>query len=222
METFGMSIALFDLDYTLIGFDSDHAWGEYLGLRGKVDAKEYSAKNDQFYADYREGKLVMADFLRFSLEPIGRLPLAELKALRDDFMREQGLAQVLPKALELVRLHKSRGDRTAIVTATNRFVTELFAEAFGVDHLMATEILWKDGRPTGEPVGTPCFREGKIEHVQTWLNSFGGSLKDCSFYSDSRNDLALLQAVGRPVAVDPDSTLLAAARERGWTVLSLR
>jgi HAD superfamily hydrolase (TIGR01490 family) len=217
-----MSIALFDLDYTLIGFDSDHAWGGYLCARGKVDAQDYTAKNDQFYADYRAGKLVMADFLRFSLEPLGRLPLDEILALRKDFMREKGLAQVLPKALELVRLHKGRGERTAIVTATNRFVTEPFAEVFGVDKLMATEILWKDGRPTAEPDGLACFREGKIVHVQQWLDSFGGDLRDCSFYSDSHNDLSLLRAVGHPVAVDPDATLAAEAVKNGWPVYSLR
>jgi HAD superfamily hydrolase (TIGR01490 family) len=217
-----MSIALFDLDYTLIGFDSDHAWGEYLCSRGKVDPKDYTARNDRFYADYRAGKLVMADYLRFALEPLGRLPLEETLALRRDFMRDQGLAQVLPKALELVRLHRGRGEHTAIVTATNRFVTEPFAEVFGVDKLMATEIQWKGGRPTAEPEGLPCFREGKIVHVQRWLDSFGGDLRDCTFYSDSHNDLALLEAVGRPVAVDPDGILLAEAAKRSWPVFSLR
>jgi HAD superfamily hydrolase (TIGR01490 family) len=217
-----MRVALFDLDYTLIGFDSDHAWGEYLCARGKVDAQDYTAKNDQFYADYRAGKLVMEDFLRFSLEPLGRLPWEEIQQLRKDFMREQGLAKVLPKAQELVRLHKTRGERTAIVTATNRFVTEPFAEVFGVDKLMATEIKWADGRPTAQPEGEACFREGKIKHVQRWLDTFGGNLKDCAFYSDSHNDLPLLEAVGQPAAVDPDPVLLAEARHRHWPVFSLR
>ena len=217
-----INIALFDLDYTLIGFDSDHAWGEYLGTRGKVDAKEYNSKNDYFLAEYRAGRLVMQDFLRFSLEALGRLPLDELIALRQDFMHEVGLAQVLPKAMELVQMHRSRGDRTAIVTATNRFVTEPFAEVFKVDHLMATEIQWLAGRPTGEPAGTPCFQEGKIMHVQKWLDEFGGKLNDCAFYSDSRNDMALLKAVGRAVAVDPDETLRSEAIASQWQILSLR
>jgi HAD superfamily hydrolase (TIGR01490 family) len=217
-----MSIALFDLDYTLIGFDSDHAWGDYLCSRGKVDPTDYTAKNDQFYADYRAGKLVMADYLRFALEPLGRLPVDEVMVLRKEFMRDKGLAQVLPKALELVRLHRGAGERTAMVTATNRFVTEPFAEVFGVDKLMATEIAWKDGRPTAEPEGLPCFREGKIVHVQRWLDGFGGKLKDCAFYSDSHNDLALLRVVGRPVAVDPDGELMAEAVKKGWPVISLR
>ena len=217
-----MNIALFDLDYTLIGFDSDHAWGEYLCAKGKVDADLYRRRNDQFYADYRAGRLVMQDFLDFSLAPLGALPVAELYALRDDFMRNEGAVQALPKAKELVRLHQSRGERTAIVTATNRFVTEPFAEIFGVDHLMATEILWKDGRPTAHADGPPCFREGKIGHVQRWLDTFGGNLKDCTFYSDSHNDLPLLNAVGRAVAVDPDATLLAAAKQNSWSVLTLK
>jgi HAD superfamily hydrolase (TIGR01490 family) len=217
-----MKIALFDLDNTLLGIDSDHAWGEYLGVRGEVDAAAYNAKNDQFYADYRAGKLVMTEFLRFALEPIGRLPLGRLLSLREDFMRDVGEKSVLAKALELVRLHRERGDRSAIVTATNRFVTEPFADIFGVDHLMASEILWKDGRPTGEPEGLPCFREGKISHVQAWLDGFGGKLHDCVFYSDSHNDLPLLRSVGEAVAVDPDPRLYEAAKGSAWNVLSLR
>ena len=217
-----MAIALFDLDYTLIGFDSDHAWGEYLCAKGKVDAELYRRRNDQFYADYKAGHLNMQDFLDFSLTPLGALPIDELYALRAAFMHEIGAAQALPKAKELVRLHQSRGDRTAIVTATNRFVTEPFSDIFGVDRLMATEILWKEGRPTAHADGPPCFREGKIGHVQRWLDTFDGKLADCTFYSDSHNDLPLLNAVGRAVAVDPDANLLAAARTNDWTVLSLR
>lgn len=215
-------IALFDLDYTLIGFDSDHAWGEFLCERGKVNAQDYRSRNDQFYADYRAGRLVMQDFLDFSLAPLGALPVDELFALRDAFMKDVGLKKILTKARELVSLHKSRGDRTAIVTATNRFVTEPFAAAFGVDRLMATEVLWKDGRPTAHALGQACFREGKIAHVQAWLDTFGGRLQDCVFYSDSHNDLPLLKAVGRAVAVDPDAKLAAEARLNGWELISLR
>lgn len=215
-------IALFDLDYTLIGFDSDHGWGDYLCELGLVDAAWYKSENDRFYADYREGKLDMAAFLAFSLKPLGDLPWAQLKQLRADFMAQRGRAQILPKALELVRLHQNRGERTAIVTATNRFVTEPFAEAFGVDALLATPVEMKEGRPTGRPSGIPCFREGKILHVQQWLDSFGGRMGDCAFYSDSHNDLPLLTQVGQPVAVDPDEKLKAVAMGRGWRLLSLR
>jgi len=217
-----LDTALFDLDYTLIGFDSDHGWGEFLCELGKVDAAWYKAQNDQFYADYRAGRLDMDAFLAFSLKPLGDLPADELFGLRKRFMQEVGEGKALRKARELVALHQSRGDRTAIVTATNSFVTEPFAELFGVDQLLATGIEWKDGRPTGRPQGTPCFREGKIQHVASWLGGFGGRLERCSFYSDSHNDLPLLGRVGRPVAVDPDAKLLAAAQERGWDVISLR
>jgi HAD superfamily hydrolase (TIGR01490 family) len=214
--------ALFDLDYTLIGIDSDHAWGDYLCQLGKVDGAWYKAQNDQFYADYRAGRLDMQAFLAFSLKPLGELPWDELQALREDFMRLHGRPHMLPKAVALVREHQAHGERTAIVTATNEFVTRPFADAFGVERLLATGLETKEGRPTGRPLGTPCFREGKIEHVQAWLDGFGGKLADCCFYSDSHNDLPLLSAVGRPVAVDPDPTLRAEAQARGWELISLR
>jgi HAD superfamily hydrolase (TIGR01490 family) len=215
-------IALFDLDYTLLDFDSDHGWGEFLCDLGKVDAAGYRAKNDQFFADYRAGRLDMQAFIAFSLAPLASLPLDELLALRERFMREQGLAKIRAKGRELVALHQASGDRVAIVTATNDFVTRPFADALGVEPLLATQVLWVDGRPTGRARGTPCFREGKIAHVLAWLNGFGGRLQDCVFYSDSRNDLPLMEAVGRAVAVDPDDMLLAEAGRRGWDVISLK
>jgi HAD superfamily hydrolase (TIGR01490 family) len=216
------SIALFDLDYTLLDFDSDHAWGEFLCDLGKVDAAEYRAKNDRFYADYRAGVLDMPAFIAFSLAPLGRLPAPELLELRERFMRERGLARIRAKARQLVQLHRGGGDRLAIVTATNDFVTRPFADALGVETLLATQVRWADGRPTGQAQGQPCFREGKIAHVQAWLDGFGGRLGDCVFYSDSHNDLPLLGVVGRAVAVDPDATLMAEARVRQWDVMSLK
>jgi len=214
--------ALFDLDYTLLDFDSDHAWGDFLCSRGKVDAAWYKSKNDAFYADYRAGKLDMPAFLDFSLKPLRDLPFDELKALRTEFMRTEGVARVQPKALELVRFHRDAGDRTAIVTATNRFVTEPFAGIFGVDALLATELEMAGGRPTGKALGEPCFREGKVSHVLAWLGTFGGRLEDCVFYTDSLNDLPLLRKVGRPVPTDPDPALAAEARQRQWNVISLK
>ena len=214
--------ALFDLDYTLLDFDSDHAWGEFLCREGRVDAREYRARNDAFYADYRAGRLDMDAFLRFSLRPLGEIPWMELLELRERFMRSEEAGRVKPRARELVRLHAAAGERTAVVTATNRFVTEPFARAFGVDALLATELETSGGRPTGRPLGEPCFREGKIRHAEAWLAPLGGRLEDCSFYSDSLNDLPLLGRVGRPVAVDPDPRLEAEARARGWEILSLR
>jgi HAD superfamily hydrolase (TIGR01490 family) len=214
--------ALFDLDHTLIDFDSDHGWGDFLCRRGKVDAAWYASENDAFYAAYREGKLDMQAFLRFSLKPLGDLPWDELLALRAEFMREEGGKRILPKARELVRSHQAQGRRCAIVTATNRFVTEPFAEALGVDALLATELETAGGRPTGRPAGTPCFQEGKIAHVEAWLKGFDGRLGECAFYTDSFNDLPLLNKVGAPAAVDPDPKLREEARRRGWEILSLR
>lgn len=214
--------ALFDLDYTLLDIDSDHAWGDFLCARGKVDASWYRSQNDAFFADYRAGRLDMDAFLRFSLRPLAELPWDGLRALREEFMTSTGASKILPKALELVRAHRGAGDRTAIVTATNRFVTEPFAALFQVDALLATELEMAGGRPTGAALGQPCFREGKVVHVAAWLATFGGRFEDCAFYTDSANDLPLLQRVGRAVAVDPDPALSAEARVRGWEVLSLR
>jgi HAD superfamily hydrolase (TIGR01490 family) len=216
------TIALFDLDYTLLDFDSDHAWGDFLCQQGKVDAALYKSANDQFYEDYRNGILDMPAFLRFSLKPLGDLPYDELLDLRARFMAGLAPGKIRAKARELVALHQAAGDRNAIVTATNRFVTEPFAALFAVDQLMATNIVMRDGRTTGEADGVPCYREGKIRHVQAWLDSFGGTLSDCVFYSDSHNDLPLLGQVGRAVVVDPDATLLAEAERRGWQVMSLK
>jgi HAD superfamily hydrolase (TIGR01490 family) len=216
-------VALFDLDYTLLDFDSDHGWGDFLCRRGKVaDAEAYHAQNDVFYSDYRAGRLDMGAYLRFSLKPLADLPFDELLALRSEFMAAEGAARILPKGLELVRLHRDAGDRTAIVTATNRFVTEPFAALFKVDALLATEVEMDRGRPTGNPQGEACYREGKVSHVRAWLDTFGGRFEDCTFYSDSFNDLPLLKKVGRPVAVDPDPALNAEARARQWTMFSLR
>ncbi len=215
-------VALFDLDYTLLDFDSDHAWGEFLCDRGRVEAARYRARNDAFYADYRAGRLDMDAFLRFSLAPLGALPYADLLDLRREFMASPAARAVKSKAPELVRSHACAGDRTAIVTATNCFVTEPFARLFGVQRLLATEIETRGGRPTGAPLGEPCFREGKVAHVEGYLRSFGGSLAECVFYSDSANDLPLLERVGRAVAVDPDPRLETEAIRRGWEVVSLR
>jgi HAD superfamily hydrolase (TIGR01490 family) len=137
-------------------------------------------------------------------------------------MAAEGEPRIRPKALELVRLHQDAGDRCAIVTATNRFVTEPFARLFKVHALLATEVAMAGGRTTGGWVGEPCFREGKITHVRAWLDGFKGRLEDCVFYTDSVNDLPLLRAVGRPVPTDPDAALVAEARAQQWSVISLK
>ncbi|MFA9441884.1 HAD family hydrolase [Uliginosibacterium sp. sgz301328] len=220
-----MNLTLFDLDNTLLGGDSDHAWGQFLCDQGVVDRHEYETTNDRFYAQYKDGSLDMNAFLAFVLAPMARLPRAELDALHVRFMRECIEPIVLPRGLELVREHLDAGDLVAIVTATNAFVTAPIARLFGVQHLIATVPAQENGRFTGLARGTPAFREGKIARVEAWLESMAlhwGSFAQTNFYSDSLNDLPLLQKVKRPVAVDPDETLRAYATERGWPVISLR
>lgn len=220
-----MKLALFDLDNTLLAGDSDHAWGQFLCERGVVDRQEYEARNDEFYAHYKAGTLDNDAFLAFVLAPLARLPRPELDALHVDFMREQIAGMILPTGRELVRNHLEAGDLTAIVTATNAFVTGPIARAFGVCHLIATVPAQENGRFTGLPRGIPAFREGKVARVESWLESLAlhwTSFDRSYFYSDSLNDLPLLAKVSHPVAVDPDPTLHAAAAAAGWPVLSLR
>ena len=217
-----MKIALFDLDNTLLDGDSDHAWAEFLIEEGVLHPQEYHAKNEWFFERYKDGSLDIHEFLDFQLAPIANRPRAELDAWHSDFMRRKIRSMILPKAVELIASHDDA--EKAIVTATNRFITAPIANELGVANLIATDIEEKDGLFTGKPRGTPTFREGKIERVNEWLASRGCTLEGCEswFYSDSLNDLPLLARVTHPVAVDPDATLLAHAKERGWPVISLR
>ena len=219
------NLALFDLDNTLLPFDSDHAWGEFCVRLGWVDGEQYRVANDRFYADYRAGTLDLPAYLRFSLAPlVGRSPL-DLSRAHADFMREVVLPQVRPQALELVRRHQAQGDLCAIVTATNDFVTAPIARAFGIDHLIAV-LAERDsqGRYTGGWLGVPSFREGKVERTTQWLLQQGLQWPDVArswFYSDSINDRPLLEHVSHPVAVHPDALLAELASQRGWPVLNL-
>jgi HAD superfamily hydrolase (TIGR01490 family) len=220
-----MNLTLFDLDNTLLAGDSDHAWGQFLCDKGVVDRGQYEATNDRFYAQYKAGTLDMNAFLAFVLAPLAQRSRAELDALHEVFMRECIAPMILPQGRELVARHLATGDLVAIVTATNAFVTAPIARAFGVHHLIATVPAQENGRFTGLGRGTPAFREGKIARVEGWLESMALSW-NCfdvtSFYSDSLNDLPLLQRVTRPVAVDPDSTLREHAAAAGWPILTLR
>jgi HAD superfamily hydrolase (TIGR01490 family) len=218
----GMKVALFDLDNTLLDGDSDYAWAQFLIEEGVVHAGEYDARNQHFYRCYKEGTLDIHEFLDFQLAPIARRPRAQLDAWHRDFMQRKVRPMILPKAVELIARHA--GQTRAIVTATNRFITAPIAAELGIDTLIATDIEEFDGVFTGKARGMPTFREGKIARVEEWLKSLGCQLEDCEswFYSDSLNDLPLLQLVTHPVAVDPDPTLRAHAQERGWPVISLR
>lgn len=217
-----MRLALFDLDNTLLGGDSDHAWGDYLCERGILDTATYKTRNDEFYQGYLAGTLNLTDYLNFTLEILGRTEMAQLDEWHRDFMRDCIEPIILPKALELIARHREAGDKLVVITATNRFVTGPIVERLGIDTLLATECEVADGRYTGRTTGVPCFREGKVTRLNMWLEENGLSLDDSYFYSDSLNDLPLLEQVANPVAVDPDPKLRAEAEQRGWPVITLR
>jgi HAD superfamily hydrolase (TIGR01490 family) len=220
-----MELALFDLDNTLLNGDSDYEWAQFLIDQGVLDRETYEEKNNYFYDQYKAGTLNIFEFLDFQLAPLARYPREQLDRWHARFMQTRILPIMLDKARELINGHKDNGDLCAIVTATNSFITGPIATAFGVDHLIATEVEQKNGVFTGKPSGTPCFREGKIARLDAWLTQRGtplASFARSSFYSDSQNDLPLLERVTRPVAVDPDPTLSRIAGERGWPITSLR
>lgn len=217
-----MRLALFDLDNTLLGGDSDHAWGDWLCERGILDGATYKARNDAFYQDYLAGRLNITDYLNFTLAIFGRTEMVQLDAWHREFMAECIEPIILPKALELLDKHRAAGDKLVIITATNRFVTAPIAARLGVDTLLATECEMVDGRYTGRTTDVPCFKEGKVTRLNRWMQENGYTLDGASFYSDSMNDLPLLEQVAHPVAVDPDPNLLAEAQKRGWPVMSLR
>lgn len=217
-----MSLAIFDLDNTLLNGDSDYLWGRFLVELGVVDGDWYEAENQRFYDEYKAGTLDIHEFLRFSLKPLSEHPVETLNAWHAQFMRNKITPIILPAAQALVDKHRQLGDTLMIITATNRFVTGPIATAFGIDNMLATEPEFSHGAYTGNVVGTPCFREGKVERLSEWLKTNGQNLKDSYFYSDSHNDLPLLEMVEHPVAVDADDTLRQHAQMKGWPHLSLR
>ncbi|WP_205342045.1 HAD family hydrolase [Denitrificimonas caeni] len=217
-----MRLAIFDLDNTLLAGDSDHQWGEYLCARGLVDADAYRAKNDGFYADYVAGKLDVLAYQNFCQEILGRTDKAQLDEWHADFMRDCIEPMILAKGEALLAKHRAAGDLLLIITATNRFITAPIAQRLGVEHLIATECGMQNGQYTGELVDVPSFQAGKITRLNAWLTEHQATLGESYFYSDSYNDLPLLEQVSHPVAVDPDDTLRELAEQRGWTVLSLR
>ncbi|HYF58021.1 MAG TPA: HAD family hydrolase [Burkholderiaceae bacterium] len=220
-----MDLALFDLDHTLLPVDSDYEWSRFLVRIGVLDGEAYERENDRFFRQYQSGTLDIAEFLRFQLAPLAAHPRETLDGWHRRYMAEVIEPRLLPAARALVDRHLARGDLVALVTATNAFVTAPIARAFGIGHLVATDVERRpDGSFTGRPEGTPSFREGKVVRTAEWLASLGRSLDDFDrsfFYSDSRNDLPLLERVTDPVATNPDAVLHAAALERGWPVLRL-
>lgn len=217
-----MALAIFDLDNTLLGGDSDHAWGEFLVAKGIVDSKVFKAQNDEFYRQYQQGGLDIDAYLRFALSPLSQYTQAELSTLHADFMAEYIAPLRLPKADALLQQHRDAGDFVMIITATNSFVTRPIAEALGVTTILASEGEVVNGRYTGKPSDIPCFQEGKVTRLNNWLEETGHSLSGSYFYSDSHNDLPLLKIVDHAIAVDPDDTLKAYAIAADWPVISLR
>ena len=217
-----MALAIFDLDNTLLNGDSDYLWGQFLVEKGVVDGGNYEKENQRFYDEYKAGTLDIFEFLRFSLAPLAAHDMATLQDWHADFMKEKITPIMQDKAHALIKQHQDAGDTLLIITATNSFVTTPIASAYGIEHLIATDPQIINNRYTGEVAGTPCFREGKVERLDSWLAETGYNLQDSCFYSDSHNDLPLLEMVSKPVAVDPDESLEDHARARGWSVISLR
>ncbi|QJD59279.1 HAD family hydrolase [Pseudomonas sp. gcc21] len=217
-----MPLAIFDLDNTLLGGDSDHAWGQFVVAQNIVDAAVYQERNDQFFNDYLAGRLDIEVYLNFCLQMLAEHPEEQLDTWHQQFMKEVIDPIMLPKAIELIEQHRQAGDTLMIITATNRFVTGPIAARLGIDILLATECERVDGRYTGKTTDIPCFREGKVTRLERWLGENDQSLDGACFYSDSYNDLPLLSMVDRPVAVDPDEKLRAHAEDKGWEIISLR
>jgi len=217
-------IALFDLDHTLLPIDSDHAWGEFTQVLGWTDPVRFRQRNDEFYEHYKAGTLDVHDYVRFATEALRQRSPAQGLAAHRQFMQSVIEPAIRPAALDLVRSHQRAGDVTVIVTATNEFVTRPIAQAFGVAELIAVELeRGAGGWITGEIVGVPSLREGKITRVAQWLRQRGLDWHDveATFYSDSMNDLPLLEQVDHPVATNAEERLRAIALQRGWRILDL-
>ena len=222
-----MNLALFDLDNTLLAGDSDFEWAQFLIGKGVVDREVQEAKNIEFYDQYKAGTLDIHEFLAFQLAPLTRHSRAELDSWHREYMDRHIRPLIGDPARQLVRQHLDSGDLCAIVTATNSFITGAIAREFGIAHLIATvaAVDQQNGAFSGSPRGTPSFRDGKVERVESWLESLGlwwGSFAESFFYSDSHNDLPLMGKVTTPVVVDPDQKLHRHSREMGWKIITLR
>ncbi len=217
-----MSLTIFDLDNTLLHGDSDYEWGQFLVAQKLVDEKEYEAANKVFYEDYKNGTLDIIKFSEFSFKPLSIRTMEELDQLHKEFMGEVIVPMIATHARALIEKHKKQGDTLLIITATNGFVTRPIAAELGIDNILATEPLVVDGRYTTKVDGTPCFQEGKITRLNQWLKSNNESMENSTFYSDSINDISLLELVDNPIAVDPDEKLNEIASQRGWEIISLR
>ncbi len=216
-----MTLALFDLDHTLLNGDSDHEWGNFLIRKGLVDPIRYKEANDAFYAQYKSGTLDIFEYSAFSFQPLARHTIDELSVLHGEFMKTVIHPLIGEKARNLVRFHRDQGHTLVVITATNGFITRPIVANFGITNLLATEVRCVDGRFVPEIAGIPCFREGKVQRLSQWLKGHDETLADSYFYSDSINDLSLLELVDHAIAVDPDDELRELARQRNWKVISM-
>ncbi|MCF8038870.1 MAG: HAD-IB family hydrolase [Desulfohalobiaceae bacterium] len=216
-----MILAIFDLDNTLLGGDSDHAWGEFMAEKGMVD-EDYRRGNDRFLEAYQAGRLDVLAYLEFLARPLSRYPLTELQRLHQEFMQTKIRPMYLPRAKELVDEHRARGDRLLVMTSTIRFITEPICALYGIHELLATELEIQDDYFTGRVQGTPCFGPGKVLRLKQWLKDNEATLDGSRFYSDSLTDLPLLEFVDHAVAVDPEPSLRQVAAARDWPLISLR
>lgn len=216
-----MALALFDLDKTLLNGDSDFEWGQFLVNKKLVNEEEYEKANKYFYEEYQRGTLDIIEFCAFSFKPLSELGLAKLKELHAEFMQSVIIPMVRSQSQATIDKHHAKGDISIMITATNSFITQPIADYFGIQHLIATEPKIVNGNYTTEIEGTPCFQEGKVKRLNEWMKIHHADLSGSYLYSDSMNDVPLLEAVDNAIAVQPDDTLLAIAKERNWPVISL-
>lgn len=217
-----MALAIFDLDNTLITGDSDFLWGQFLVDRHIVDAKQYEEKNKQFFEAYEQGVLDIDRYLKFSLKPLTQHPVEQLYAWRSRFIETIIRPLIAPGARDLLNKHRSEGDTLLIISATHLFITQPIAELLDVPNILATEAEFKAGKYTGNYIGIPTYQQGKVNALKLWLKNHHMNLAGSTFYSDSHNDMALLEKVDHPIVVNADKKLLTVAREKQWPELNLR
>jgi HAD superfamily hydrolase (TIGR01490 family) len=217
-----MTLAIFDLDHTLLDGDSDQLWGPYFAAKAGLDQDAHVRQAQQFYADYVKGKLDIEAFMAFALEPLSQFDMTRLLEWREEYVESVIRPIMLQSAVDLIETHRAKGDTLMIITATNRFITAPIAELFQVDHLLATQPEIENGQFTGRYLGTPTFREGKVTVLHEWLAQNEQTLSGSYFYSDSANDIPLLEVVDNPVATNPDDRLKRHAEEKKWPILLLK
>ncbi len=220
-----MNLALFDLDNTILAGDSDYNWSRFLIQEGYLDGAIHAEKNEKFYADYKAGTLDIYAFVEFQFKPLARNPKTVLNQLLKKYVEEVIKPMITEKARVLVKRHQEEGDLIIVITATNSFITKPIAELFGIENLIGTDPEEKEGEFTGKVSGLPSFKEGKVTRLEAWLkgkNLSLASFEKSYFYSDSHNDLPLMQKVTHPVAVDSDDVLSEYAKSKGWPQISLR